>query len=327
MSPTTVFFHADCLDGFGSAYAAWRHFGEQATYRPLHHGEAWNLDDIAGHDVYILDFSFPPAQLAAMAALAKSVVQLDHHASALAACANWLNPDTRQPVTFQHPTLPLHLLFDMNKSGVRLSWEYFHPDEAMPLALAHIEDIDLWRFVLPHTREFCRALRLLPFEFAAWHALVSACPDASAARYRETLMQGEAIETFFRHEIERMSQSRLVTRARLRGEPVDALQAVRHGQETLFCGERTWLAENGLAINASALFASELGNKLAEMSGSFGMIWQIGGDGEAKVSLRSNGDYDVGTIATRYGGGGHRNAAGFRLPLAQFLSEVLGQTA
>ncbi len=109
MSPTTVFFHADCLDGFGSAYAAWRHFGDQATYRPLHHGDAWNLDDIAGHDVYILDFSFPPAQLAAMAALAKSVVQLDHHASALAACASWLNPDTRQPVTFQHPTLPLHL--------------------------------------------------------------------------------------------------------------------------------------------------------------------------------------------------------------------------
>lgn len=26
----TVLYHADCLDGFGAAYAAWRHFGDTA---------------------------------------------------------------------------------------------------------------------------------------------------------------------------------------------------------------------------------------------------------------------------------------------------------
>ena len=30
---TTVFYHAHCLDGFGAAYAAWRYFGDQASYR------------------------------------------------------------------------------------------------------------------------------------------------------------------------------------------------------------------------------------------------------------------------------------------------------
>jgi len=39
--------------------------------------------------------------------------------------------------------------------------------------------------------------------------------------------------------------------------------------------------------------------------------------------LRSKGDFDVAAIAQRYGGGGHRNAAGFRLPAGQFFTEIL----
>jgi hypothetical protein len=113
--------------------------------------------------------------------------------------------------------------------------------------------------------------------------------------------------------------------ARLRGEPVDALQALRHGQPTIADGDLTWLATSGVAINANVLFASELGNQLAEQSGSFGLIWQLAGDGEVKASLRSKGSFDVAAIAVRYGGGGHRNAAGFRMQLKPFMLEVLGQ--
>ena len=112
--------------------------------------------------------------------------------------------------------------------------------------------------------------------------------------------------------------------AHLRGEPLDSLQARRHGLPVISDGERTWRAIDGLAINASALFASELANRLAEQSGSFGLIWQLGADGEAKVSLRAAGKVDVAEIATRYGGGGHPNAAGFRMPLSRFANETLG---
>ncbi len=43
-----------------------------------------------------------------------------------------------------------------------------------------------------------------------------------------------------------------------------------------------------------------------------GLIRQIE-DGEFKISLRSRGDLDVESIARRYSGGGHRNAAGCRM--------------
>lgn len=321
--PVAVIYHADCIDGFGAAYAAWRKFGDTARYLPMHHGDPWQPEYFAGQHVYILDFSFQPAQLTALARCARAVTQLDHHASARAAWGEQLVLDENGHEFRVDRELSLHVVFHMQKSGARLAWEHFCPSEPLPPALAMIEDQDLWRFQLPDTRAFCRALRLLPFAFDAWDDIVRASVGNDTA-YQTHIANGHAIETFFKREVERMTGSHLLTPARLRGEPVDALQAQRHGQEIVVDDDRAWLAVRGLAVNANALFASELGHHLATASDSFGLIWQLSGDGQVKASLRANGGIDVATIATRYGGGGHRNAAGFRLPCQQFFSEVLG---
>lgn len=323
ISSVTVLYHADCIDGFGSAYAAWCHFGSNADYRPLHHGEPWEIAEIANHDVFILDFSFPPEILEAIASKAKSVTQIDHHASAQQAWKGKLTNRGDGLATHTHPKLPLTVIFNLEKSGARLAWEHFQPRQPVPPTLLHIEDQDLWRFTLPGTRAFCRALRLLPFDFLTWNELVEQTPTANTARYGEMLERGETIEVFFRKEVDRLANSQLQMPAVLRGEPVDALQALRHGQSTIVDGDLAWLAVNGVAINANALFASELGNLLAEQSGSFALVWQAAGDGDVKASLRSKGAFDVASIAVRYGGGGHRNAAGFRMPMKQFIAEVL----
>lgn len=44
------------------------------------------------------------------------------------------------------------------------------------------------------------------------------------------------------------------------------------------------------------------------------MFKSVDGTGALRVSLRSKGDVDVRAIAQRYGGGGHKNAAGFTAP-------------
>jgi polyphosphate kinase len=199
--PVTVFYHADCLDGFGAAYAAWSRFCEAASYRPLHHGEAWDMADLAGNAVYILDFSFPPERLEEMAGIAASVTQIDHHTSAMQAWGSRLQNNERGEQSYRHPTLPLRVCFDLEKSGARLAWEHFHPEVPPPLALRHIEDQDMWRFALPGTRAFCRALRLLPFDLPTWHQLVIDTPNEAAPRYRETIVQGTAIEQYFEREV------------------------------------------------------------------------------------------------------------------------------
>ena len=323
--PVAVIYHADCPDGFGAALAAWKHFGNSADYFPMHHGEDWEPLGLTGKSVYILDFSFARDVLEKIAAQSRAVTQIDHHASARAPWASQLKTSANGLETFRHEELPLNIHFDLNKSGARLSWEHFFPSTPLPLALRHVEDIDMWRFTLPGTRAFSRALRLLPFDFACWEQLLSETETAESPRYQNMLTQGGAIEQFFGREIERLAQSHLVMSATVRGEVIDPLQSVRHGQPLLQTDGQTWQSISGLAINADSLFASELGNKLAERSGSFGLIWQLAADGQIKASLRAAGKVDVAAIASRYGGGGHPNAAGFRMPVEHFITEVLGR--
>jgi oligoribonuclease NrnB/cAMP/cGMP phosphodiesterase (DHH superfamily) len=290
----------------------------------MHHGEAWEPLELAGHDVYILDFSFSRVALEAMAASANSVTQIDHHASARSAWADVLIEQDSGLEQFAHPVLPLSIIFDLDKSGARLSWEYFYPDTPLPLLLRHIEDSDLWRFALDGTRAFGRALRLLPFDFLLWDQLMTESATTSSARYQAMLLEGEAIERFFEREVSRLAASRLVMPATLRGEPLDDLQSIRHGQPLISAKNSNWQAIKGWAINADSLFSSELGHSLAARSNTFGLIWQLAADGEIKVSLRAAGTVNVAEIASRYGGGGHPNAAGFRLPAGEFFREVLG---
>ena len=48
-------------------------------------------------------------------------------------------------------------------------------------------------------------------------------------------------------------------------------------------------------------------------------------DGEDRVSLRSKGTVDVREVAVAFGGGGHRNAAGFtpKRPIAALRDEII----
>lgn len=69
----------------------------------------------------------------------------------------------------------------------------------------------------------------------------------------------------------------------------------------------------GLAVNAPAKYASELGNRLVKRSNTAGLVYSYDGSRkEWQYSLRSTDEgLDVSSIAKRYCGGGHRNAAGF----------------
>jgi phosphoesterase RecJ-like protein len=57
------------------------------------------------------------------------------------------------------------------------------------------------------------------------------------------------------------------------------------------------------------------------------VFFKMGADGDIHVSMRSKYDVDVRAIAARHGGGGHKNAAGFKLrgPLNAVRDGVLGE--
>mgnify|MGYP001565300630 CR=1 FL=1 len=315
-----VIFHNPCADGSGAAFAAWCKFGEEAEYRPAKYGDAAPTDDeVRGRDVYVLDFSYPRAELERVATAAGRLVVLDHHKTAEADLAG----------------LP-YAKFDMGKSGAVMTWEHLHPGVEVPEVLLYVEDRDLWRWALPRSREVSAALsaRGVSEDFRALNF------DPSCMRLPENLVQqgglfnlgneGEAILRMQRRYVEVIAATaekvvlqypgardfshKACPRHRVHGDFTrdccdDCLGVARYGVET-------FVLVSCLAVG-STILQSEVGNVLAERSRDAGAqplaaVWYRDGErGVFRVSLRSVGDFDVSVIAKAHGGGGHRNAAGF----------------
>lgn len=150
-----IIYHADCPDGFGAAFAAWKKFGDSASYLPWskHHEVP---DGIVNKELYIVDWSYSKEILEELIATNTSVVVIDHHQTAKAAVESF--PQN---------------IFDINHSGCVLTWNYFHPSVPVPSVLLYVEDHDIWNLALPEHREFNVALHQEPVTFESWDNLIT----------------------------------------------------------------------------------------------------------------------------------------------------------
>ncbi len=171
---TVVLYHADCLDGFGGAYAAWKKFGDSAEYIPCKHGHAPVMETIENKDVYFMDD---------IRARAKSLTVLDHHEGVQAVVAS----------------VPNHV-YDANRSGSTIAWSYFHPDTPAPTLLKHMEDEDLYRFALPETRAIGVYMNGCAFSFPFWDEVAAALEDPE--KKQAVLSKADAYLEYFNHLIE-----------------------------------------------------------------------------------------------------------------------------
>lgn len=283
-----IIYHDNCADGFGAAWAAYKKFGaDGAEYLPMNYNDPRvKLEDedekfkfpvnITGRDVYILDFSFSPEIIDAMLLETATLTWIDHHKTAFEA----FNFNAIEPVHLNDPELNWEIILDPNKSGCVLAWEHFHPDsEKVPTLLTYIEDRDIWLWQFTSTRDLATGLRSKPFSFN-WFDTASENLDAVIAK-------GESMNELFDHQLADITKKHMVVMIN---------------------------GNLGRAVNCTPQFSSEAGNILAKQSGTFGMTWCVNDKGEVNVSLRSIGDYDVSAIAKTFGGGGHRNAAGLKIP-------------
>src|ERR1051325_5767980 len=71
-----VLYHAECMDGFGAAWAIWKRH-PRATFVAVKHGTP-PPGGLAGRHVVIADFSYARPVLESIAAEAASLQVLDH---------------------------------------------------------------------------------------------------------------------------------------------------------------------------------------------------------------------------------------------------------
>ena len=171
-------------------------------------------------------------------------------------------------------------LFDLNHSGSVLSWKYFHPGKKIPRLLRHIEDVDIWKFKISGTKELMASLATCDFDFRKWNKIAD--DFENAGKRKKYFDEGKAILKYQRKVISKI---------------------VAAGEGVIFDGHKAF------AVN-SPILESEIGHRISEDKKVIGLIWSYQ-NGVFKGSLRNDGKINLSELAKKFGGGGHRAAAGF----------------
>ena len=176
--------------------------------------------------------------------------------------------------------------FDIDHSGAVLAWRYFHPDKEMPSILKYIEDRDMWRWEISGSKEVLAYFDLFDLNFDVWDDIVGRFDNDESVR-KEFHKNGELLLRQWNSLCDKIIDE-------------DAMLVEFEGYQTF-------------AVNAPSIFSSDLGNLLSKKLPPIAILWHQNKDGSFGTSLRSDGSVDVSEIAKKYGGGGHKAAAGFRI--------------
>lgn len=315
-----VIYHGNCADGFTSAWIAHHHFNGDLD---LHAGVYQTPPpDVTGRFVILIDFSYKREVLQKMADDAKFILVLDHHKSA----ALDLHPDVMEDMyalhkserweSIQHEISAatdgdIYALFDMNRSGASIAWDFFFPGRSVPMLVRHVEDRDLWKFEIPGTREIQAVIFSYPYTIENWDLL----DDMIRGNWQAVYEQGQAIDRKHFKDIAELLQ--VTTRPMRFWVPQDDTYYVVPVANLPY----TMVSDAGKALLACDCYGKPLPAEDVQFVGkSFAVCYYDGPKGR-NFSFRSDGKFDVSLVAAHYGGGGHKDAAGCRVnydQLAQF---------
>ena len=189
-------------------------------------------------------------------------------------------------IDFNTTLYDINLILDDTQSGCVLAWNYFHPENNVPELLYHIQDRDLWVFELQNTKEIAASLWHKPREFKLWDNLMV------QEDIDNLIAEGKTIQRVQDKQVEDIA--------------IKAHKVKLNGMQ-------------GYAVN-SCIHHSSLGNILADRHNTFGVVYFY--DGKWRYSIRGTGKVDVNEIAKQFGGGGHKNAAGWTLNYNLFERET-----
>jgi uncharacterized protein len=270
-----ILYHSNCFDGFSSAWAAWKKYGDGATYFPVNYGEPVpRMED--GAEVYICDFSYPLDVLRELEERMSYVYVLDHHKTAMEDLSGFSNA-----------------IFDMNRSGCTITWSYFHPDKEVPLFLKYMQDRDIWTFYMPFTREIFALAESTPMTFEDWDQLVAGIENDK----EEGL-----------NSIKEDSSLLVASRSLLSYKNIIIEKTIETGTRWMNID-----GHEVPVVNTSKSYGTECCQRLLDLypSASFAAYYYDESD-KRYWGFRSRSEFDVSVIAKKYGGGGHKNASGAR---------------
>ena len=270
-----VFFHYPCQDGLTSGWIVNKFHNNNIELYPIQHGKKIDItDDFKNKKIIFCDYSPPLEILDELEKIAKEIVILDHHISA--------------QKTLQNKD---YAIFDMEKSGAGLTWEYFYPNIDMPNFVQMVQDRDLWKWEIQNSKELTSGLYTI-------------CSSIEMYDFKKLFkifdeLYENPFKLDFYIEIGNITNKVLLMKCKYMAK--DHLTKITKYKDYNVC-----------IVNCSSDMSSDLGNIISSSENvDFAVLWNYNHPKEEyRISLRSNNKVDVSIIAQEYGGGGHKNASG-----------------
>lgn len=303
MNNTIVLYHGGCRDGFAAAWVVNKYIQQRhntslglhdklANFIPAYYGQ--EPPDCKGKDVIIVDFCYDVSTMERLLLESKSFIWLDHHKTADSVRIQF------ESGKYDDGPLcdKLDFIFRNDKSGAGLAWDYFFPNEPRPWLVDYVEDRDLWLHKLDRSEVVNAYIACLEFDFKVWDKVSTNIEPpfeyGSVAMMKTDQYVREVCKNVYFVDI----RKRNITTTDSPPWP-----------DFMFWKQIP-------IVNICQVDCSEVLHELCHRfpSAEFSLYWFKRQDGLYQYGLRSIGDFDVSTVAKLFGGGGHKNAAGFQLP-------------
>jgi nanoRNase/pAp phosphatase (c-di-AMP/oligoRNAs hydrolase) len=268
----------------GAAWSVHQAWNGEGRFIARGHDDVARASDFEHALVVFVDIAPQVDEARALAEKARKLVVLDHHVTAQ------VRFDERPELAKALVEEGHELHFDMTRSGAMLAWDYFHEGTPAPDLLRYVQDQDLWHWALPDSSEVNAAIASYPRSFESWTKMIERGPKALAEEGRHILRAN-------RMEVKRVLKN--ATTIRVDGHKIEAVN--------------------------SSVHRAQVGHELAErerFGKPWGCVYRVQGS-KVHATLYSIGDVDVSAIAARLGGGGHPNAAGFTVPIADWVERFM----
>lgn len=274
-----ICYHKNCPDGIGGLWAA-NHYKEIPIHYPLLAGENPSLEDIEDKKILFVDVCPKDDYILFNIEKVKKMTILDHHKSS----KEMLDYVIKKNIP------NLEIIFDMDRSGAKIAWDYFFPNTPCPFFIKYIQDKDLWRWKLLHSREINFAMD----SYLELEKLDSLLEDEDLS-FENLLEEGKILQ--------RENDKKIQT------------VAEKATKEYFLCNDKLY---NIVKVNniRNKNLTSDLGNYLCEkhQNVDFAVI-KSRGVNYWSYSLRGiKGKCpDLSFIAKQFGGGGHPSSAAMRI--------------
>lgn len=180
MKDIVILYHADCPDGFGGAWAAWKKFGDKAEYIAGHYDQPLSKK-LKDKEIYMIDFSCSVETMRDLISRNRRVTAIDHHAM-------------REEST----KLTHDYSYAIDHSGAVLAWTYFHKNKPMPRLLRYLEERDLFKFNSQETMPIVTYLESFDYDFEVWDRLIA---DIDNDKKRKDFTEKGALLVKYREEL------------------------------------------------------------------------------------------------------------------------------